>query len=84
VKTSNAVAGVRGTVYWVNVDEDRSTLVKVYDGEIFVANPLRDATKLDEKVIESHPAAGPHEVPPAMHEVSWRSGSYGTWRDIKS
>jgi hypothetical protein len=41
VKTSNAVAGVRGMVYRVNVDEDISALVKAYEGEIFVAKPQR-------------------------------------------
>jgi hypothetical protein len=70
VKTSNAVAGVRGTVYRVNVDEDQSALVKVYDGEVYVANPPRDAMKPGDKVTEPHPVAGPHEVPPPMHEVS--------------
>jgi len=70
VRTSNAVAGVRGTVYRVNVDEDKSALVKVYDGTVYVANPPRDSTKPGDKVSEPHPVAGPHEVPPPMHEVS--------------
>lgn len=70
VKTSNAVAGVRGTVYQVNVNEDKSALVKVYDGEVYVANAPRDAAQPIDKVTAPHPVAGPHEVPPPMHEVS--------------
>lgn len=70
VRTSNAVAGVRGTVYQVNVAGDKSALVKVYDGEVYVANPPRDASKPTDKVTAPHPVAGPHEVPPPMHEVS--------------
>ncbi len=62
VRTANAVAGVRGTVYRVNVDEDQSAMVKVYDGSVYVANPPRDAAPV--------PVAGPHEVPPPYHEVS--------------
>jgi len=70
VKTSNAVAGVRGTVYQVNVFEDKSAKVKVYDGEVYVANPPRDATQPIDKGAAPHPVAGPHSVPPPMHEVS--------------
>jgi hypothetical protein len=40
VKTANAVAGVRGTVFRVNIDRDEATVVKVYNGAVAVAAPL--------------------------------------------
>lgn len=40
LKTNNAVAGVRGTVFRVNVDRDEATVVKVYNGAVAVAAPL--------------------------------------------
>jgi hypothetical protein len=38
VKTENAVAGVRGTVFRVNLDQDKATVVKVYNGAVAVSN----------------------------------------------
>lgn len=38
VKTENAVAGVRGTVFRVNIDRDKATVVKVYNGAVAVSN----------------------------------------------
>jgi len=71
VKTGNAVAGVRGTVYRVNVDEDQSAMVKVYDGSVYVASPPKEgAGKPPTQVSAPVPVPGPHEVPPPYHEVS--------------
>jgi hypothetical protein len=38
VKSANAVAGVRGTVFRINVEKDAATVVKVYDGAVAVSN----------------------------------------------
>lgn len=38
VKTHNAVAGVRGTVFRVDLDQDQATVVKVYNGAVAVSN----------------------------------------------
>lgn len=71
VKTGNAVAGVRGTVYRVNVEEDKSAMVRVYDGSVYVAGPPKNEAGKSMPQF-SPPAAvpGPHEVPPPMHEVT--------------
>ncbi|HTG02310.1 MAG TPA: FecR domain-containing protein [Nitrospirota bacterium] len=75
IKTSNAVAGVRGTVYRVSVADDQSATVKVYDGSVYVANPPRDAAAQTGKAEQPHEVPGPHAVPPPYHEVSMQEWS---------
>ncbi|MEE9911483.1 MAG: FecR family protein [Deltaproteobacteria bacterium] len=53
VSCQNAVAGVRGTVYRMDVESDQSAMVKVYDGEVQVAGVSGTRKQ------ESAPVVGP-------------------------
>ena len=62
LSTQTAIAGVRGTIYRMNVNEDRSVVVKVYQGEVGVSSTERpeasDQTDPNKPTI----IAGPHPV----------------------
>ena len=61
LKTSNAVAGVRGTQFSAALGKDGSSMVKVYSGQVLVSNKRiyakKGATKKDRVEV-----AGPQEV----------------------
>ena len=48
VKTENAVAGVRGTVFRVNIARDKASVVKVYNGAVAVSNSPVFADEADD------------------------------------
>ena len=73
VSSQNAVAGIRGTVYRMNVNSDTSVVVKVYKGAVEVSSPPKTAEKPGgvsepsgvagpQPVSGPHPVAGPHPV----------------------
>lgn len=69
ISTDTAVAGVRGTVYRMNIEADHSALVRVYDGEVGVSGKKKSVSAQQAPVLGEPTAvegptevAGPHEV----------------------
>lgn len=80
VKTANAVAGVKGTTYRIDVQEDTSSLVRVYDGEVVVGSlPIG----IEGKGRKPKYVPGPTEVP-GPHEVTMEEWSYivKSWQQV--
>lgn len=70
VKTQNAVAGVRGTVFRVNIDRDKATVVKVYNGAVAVSNSPFFTNQGKESAGVGPIRSDRKEIAPPFQEVS--------------
>ncbi len=73
ISSENAVAGVRGTIYRINVEEDKSALIKVYDGEVSVsaAVPKKEQKPLAIEAPKSIPGPTVIEGPKPISMQEW-------------
>jgi len=71
ISSRNAVCGVRGTLYRMNVEENQSVLVRVYEGEVSVSGAPKGAELTGVKgppAKVSGPVSVPGPKPVAMEE----------------
>ena len=86
VKTQNAVAGVRGTVFRINVEQDEATVVKVYNGSVAVGGAPAFLGSTDSEACKANPIkCNRKEIAPPMQEVSVKEFEHilGTMMQIR-
>lgn len=76
IVTTNAVCGVRGTVFRMNVNDDQSALVRTYEGEVSVSKGEGKKPE-EQRRITVTPVKIPGPVPvPGPHPVSMEEWTY--------
>ncbi|MBN2359311.1 MAG: FecR domain-containing protein [Deltaproteobacteria bacterium] len=88
VRTDNAVAGVRGTTFRVNANEDKSTIIKVYAGAVAVSNaPFFEKKAADGSATQAGPIdfANRKPVSAPFQEVTKKQWEQlcGEWMAVK-
>jgi hypothetical protein len=56
VKTMNAVIFARGTIYQVNMNEDNSALIRVYEGSVHIDSVVQPDEEIEMRMQEQLPA----------------------------
>lgn len=85
VSSPNAVAGVRGTQFNIDVGKDKSTTVKVFTGKVLVSNKptfyVEGTKKFDgsQKPGERKQVAGPQEV----SKKQWEESIAGALQEVR-
>lgn len=82
IKTANAVAGVKGTTYRIDANEDSSSMVRVYEGEVSVGSLPAEKGDKGRSTSPKY-VSGPTEVP-GPHEVTREEWTYivKSWQQI--
>ena len=87
VKTQNAVAGVRGTIFRVNVEGDDATVVKVYNGSVAVGGaPAYLSSTTDDAACKANPIkCNRKEIAPPMQAIDVKQFEHllGTMMQIR-